>query len=330
MQEEMRDGHPAADSEPAEEKETTKAVTALRAALRAAQQSVQAGAGPAAAAAAGAAVETAAQPLIRESYRPLLHYCAALLLRLSPRIGAQMEAEDLAQEAWRKSLQYLAGPSGDRVETGLHFARLLRRVARTSLLDTLDAAHHAVPTVEMDAPTKSYRDSGGSAAGTRGERLTGTAASQRSPESLLLPRDGKYLRLVEELFTDPEGFHRRYRQQNQRQPHQYQALALYQIAMLAHEQQAGTASSGGGDAGMMYWIRHHVALLGISEPLWRRVEQAVARSAERHSDINNPAEESDPDMGILEAVNEICGTRLRTRAHLSVLRHEMNRFAETM
>lgn len=269
-------------------------------------------------------VDAAAQPLINRVYRPLLRYCD-ILARGAPR--ARIEADDLAQEAWRKALRYLAGPDGARVQDDAHFQRLLRVAAKTRLLDVLERAENAAAEgrdVEMDAPLV---PGDGERGETRQDRIMGSAA--HAPETLLLPREGPYLRLVEELFADAEAFHRQYRQPNQRQPRQYQALVLYQIGTLFREEALGgndgnaaAGHDGGGDAQMAHLLRHYVELIGVPDEAWQAVEQAARRETQQP-----PATEEGLYENILDAVNVLCGTSLRTRGVLAVLRHEMNRFA---
>lgn len=245
------------------------------------------------------AVEAAAAPLIDACQVRLLRACDHLA-RSAPHTG--WEGADLASEAWEKTLRYLAGVHGDRVQDAEHFERLLLRAARSRFLDILDACSGR--RVEaLDEPLGE-----GPSSATRGDRLPDPAAT---PEEWLLLSDGLYLLLVEELFLDAPGFHRKYHQKDQRHPRQYQAFVLYQIACCFREE-AGVGETA--DPRMAGCIRRWVHLLGVPEPAWKGIETAAMA----------------PDGGdgpLFAAVNLACGTNLRSRATVSVLRHEMNKFA---
>jgi hypothetical protein len=285
--------------------EITNHVAALRVALR------QSGRGQ-------RSVDEAAAPLIARCSAPLLRLCDKLA-RSAPQ--AKLEGEDLALHAWQKMLRYLAADgTGERVLDDEHFERLLLRAARTRLLDVLDQGASR-ELVELDeAP-------GGGGAGegtsTRAERLRDPGDG---PEALLLPRDGRYLKLVEELFADEERFRTTYRQTNPRHPRNYKALVLYQIG--AHwREEVGDGVGGAGDPAMAGLIRHYVQILGVPAAAWSPIEAAagaVAPGGDGEAG-GDPADGLCPVL--LAAVNRACGTNLRSRATLAVLRHEMNKFA---
>lgn len=247
------------------------------------------------------AVERAATPLLVRCSERLLRYCARLA-RGAPRAG--LEGDDLALHAWEKLMPYLQAPDGDRVRDDAHFERLLFRAAQTHLLDALDRPAAREPLAELDAPS------------ARGEPPVQRCHPDPAPDELLLPKDSRYLRLVEELFDNAERFRRTYRQTNQRHPRNYQALVLYQVAAFWREE-----AGGGGavpDASFVRAVRHWVGLLGIPEATWNLIEQAARRNDSANDGLC---------PHLLRAVNASTGANVQSRATLAVLRHEMNRFA---
>lgn len=272
-----------------------KPVAALRDALRRA---------PGTAFADRHVLDNAAAPLIDLYWERLLRHCDKLA-RAVPEAG--LEGEDLAIDAWKKTLRYLATPAGDRVNEGAHFGGLLWRTARTLFLDALE--YHALHRM--------YRLEDPIAPGVSGTTLKDTQLDTRpTAEDLLLPSDSRYLRLVEQLFADEKQFARRYRQQHQRQPRNYKALVLYQLGLHWREVVGETRIE---DREKAEWFRHYAALLGIPQADWERIEAAAMTAADARSDGCLPH--------LLAVANAICGTRLPGRGMLAVLRHEMNQFA---
>lgn len=255
------------------------------------------------------ALDGAAGPVLERMYRPLLRYCEALL-RGAPAARRIMDGEDLALEAWHKTLRHLRGERGDRIADPEHFERLIRCAARSILLDMLDrpstAMHHA--TVEM---TERDADETSMTGRSRDHLVT--------PEAGTFLTDRRHVQLVEMLFTEETRFRNEFRQANQRHPRHYRALVLYELGDFLREEAGG--DPGPGSEYMTRMMRRYVRLLGVPEDDWQRIETAALSPQEE--------EESGSDLvpALRDAVNEVCGTRLTGRAFLSVLRYEMNRFA---
>lgn len=248
--------------------------------------------------------DEAVRRLVDAFSEPLLVFCKRLA-RGCPQAG--LDGEDLAALAWSKTLRYLAGPRGERVTDAEHFLRVLNTTARQALLDALEKQPQERP-LELDAPVR-----GDGNLESLGERL---AHPRPTPEACLLPADSDYLALVEELFTDPEGFHKTYRQKDRRTPRQYQALVLYQVGTLWREE-VGTDEIR--DPERARFIRDWLHLLGVKPEQWESIERAARQPGPEDNREFCPA--------LAEAVNAVCGTHLRSLNLLRVLRHEMNRFA---
>jgi hypothetical protein len=258
------------------------------------------------------ALDEAAGPIMDRMYRPLLRYCDALL-RGAPAVRRSMEGEDLALEAWHKSLRHLRGERGDRIVDDQHFERLLRVAARSILLDALDRPATTLhgSTVEIDERDADER----SASGVRPPDPLGR------PEALLFLGDHRHLQLVELLFTQESRFRTEFRQTNQRHPRHYRAMVLYELGAFLRSEAVGGRSDEGTDY-MIRLMRRYVSLLGVPPDEWRRIETAALAPL-------SEAEEAENDLipPLRDAVNAVCGTRINGRAFLSVLRYEMNRFA---
>lgn len=278
--------------------------------------------------------------------RPLLRYCEGLV-RQSGGIGRSValatdrhvDADDLAQEVWTKTLRYLAGSGGDRVADDEHFRRLLRRTAKTIYLDRMTKGGAPSHILELDAPLV-FSTGTGAATGEGEERaLRDTLAAPRAavPAELLFLDDERYAPLIEILFSDPERFHRTYRRKHQRRPRQYQAFVLYQLGIFFRVEavsadarsKAGAASADTEEGAqlMQELIEQYVTLLGIPEAMWQPVARAATLSGER-SAAEGDADGSGFDERIMEAVNAVCGTNVRAANMLAVLRYELNQFVE--
>ncbi len=278
-------------------------VAALRAALRAQTDR------------GAAALDDAAAALLEAFEDTLLGTCRRLTTAAS---WSGIDADDLAQEAWLKTLRYLAGERGDRVEDAEHFGRLLMKAAKTQFLDMLAQRSGKMP-VELDAPIGGSSGGGEDSASTT-RRADLLADKGASAAELLLPKDSQYLLLVEELFVNEAQFRLIYRRKDSRHPRNYKALVLYQIGM--HWREEVGVGAVAQDPQMADYIRNWVALLGVPSDAWEEIEQAAKAPGP-------PADENSTGVCpvLLEAVNRVCGTHLKDRRILAVLRHEMNQFA---
>lgn len=255
------------------------------------------------------AVDVAAAPLIERHYEPLLRYCD--MLAYGARQKLSLSGDDLAQEAWRKIIAYITKEGGDRVQDDVHFDRLLRRAAKTCLLDMIEQAERmmvlSLDTVMPGDESKQWA-----------EHLADDAPT---PEQLLFPKDSNYMRLIEMLFLQQDKFHRRFRQANQRHPRQYQALVMYQVALAYREAAMGQPP----DEEQMKLISHFMNMHGVPAQKWDDIGQAARGEADARA---LPVEGL--FLQTLAAVNLACGTQITQRKTLITYRAEMNRFARQM
>ena len=252
-------------------------------------------------------VDAIARPLVEQCFVSLLTYCDRIAY--SARNQMTLTGDDLAQEAWRKLLEYLKGSNGDRIKDDAHFERLLRCAAKTVLLDAIKKAKRNA-VVSLDEPRQGDFESDGV------ERIRDTAPT---PEEWMLPTSSHSFLLIQMLFKTPERFHARFRQKNQRHWRQYQALVLYQMAELYRT----AAIEIPPDSLQMEQIGQFVELLGIPEGQWSQIETITRADA-----VANAKPTEGIHVAVLAAVNSVCGTKITQRKTLITYRAEMNKFVE--
>lgn len=225
--------------------------------------------------------------------------------RLARNAGLRgVEGGDLVQDAWLKVMSYLAGPNGDRVQDDAHLLRLLRVALKSRLLDLLEKPGERSSTVIG----RGVNIEGGMAAGM--PDLLRESASE-----------GRYQRLIEALFAGEEAFREVCRHPPRRRARQYRAFVLCLAgAFLRNE------TCGGGEhnpvVATVALVRAYMLSVGVPLKIWAPVE--AASLAEPSVESVGQSEEDASDEAILEVVNRVCGTNLRNRATLAVLRYEFN------
>lgn len=299
------------------------------------------------------ALEAATRPLYASLFKPLVRSCEQ---RLGKRGSAHagMDAQDLAILAWHKMMRYLAGPNGERVQDEEHFLRLLKAAAGTLFLDALDeqkrkAGPGGLP-LELDAPVPGSGVTGTTYADLVNDTMASVAAitaaaPESSPDAFALPKDSRYLALVEELFSgDEAAFRRKYKAVNHRHPRQYRALIMCQLGLFFREE---AGRGGRKDAVMARCIRGWVATLGIPPEVWAQVERAATQEEAKadehasgeHADLKPPEDRGSESSGgkgsggsrdylpsgLLSVVNSIYGTNITGAKMLAVLRHDLNK-----
>lgn len=246
------------------------------------------------------AAQRAADPLIERLSAPLLAYAERLVASASHPLPA--EGADLVQDAWLAALRRLAGDGAPTSEE--HLIRFLRRTIKNRFLDHLDRrVRHR--EVELDAPHRSPESASHAVPVTLIDTLV---ARERSDGTVLFGADGCLLPLVEAVFAGNAALVARCGQKPKRHARQYQALVLFHLAELRSELDPE-------DFYGAVLLRRYMDLLGVPDALWQPVEASVRRG--------------DGEAERLAAINALCGTRVRDRAALSVLRYELHRLARS-
>jgi DNA-directed RNA polymerase specialized sigma24 family protein len=253
--------------------------------------------------------------------RALLPYADGLVRHSELR--GKVDGTDLVQDAWLKVMRYLAGPSGDRVQDDTHLLRLIRVAVKSRLLDLLAKPGETQP---LDGPSNGGRDSEGDNGESRWERIPDPDDEEGAKKDLGEAirwgiGDGQYLRLIEALFTSEAEFRRVCQKPPRRKARHYQAYVLCQLEVyLRSETQGGSdndaAVSAVQEAAAL--MREYVVTLGVPPAWWQAVEDAGGAT------IDSGSEEEGPRPEVIAAVNQVCGTNLKDKGTLAVLRYEFN------
>jgi DNA-directed RNA polymerase specialized sigma24 family protein len=269
-----------------------------------------------------AAVE-AARPLVDSLYKMLLLYCDHLVRESALR--ERMDGADLAHDTWVKVLRYLSGQGGDRVQDETHLRCLLRLSAKRRLLDLLEQERER-RRVEQNTPdTWDSADSSGNASETPLERYPDSLATRAIEAVAGYFADGPYGELVEALFEDDETFRKISQYPVRRRSKHYQAYVVCQMgAFLCREARRDVTGGGiedGLDRELVRLMQEIAGIIGVPREIWQRVEQAV-----RNAPPCGPGNDGiSPEL--LDAVNRAFDVELHVGNYMSVLKHEMNKFA---
>ena len=266
------------------------------------------------------ALNAAATPFYDVCCGPLLRYCDSLLRRaMAAGVAPALDGADLAMEAYQRTLQLLRGEGGKRIRDESHLIRVLYRSARYACADAL-----RLPDTRYSRP-----QSDGMTTGRGSDGAESDSAHVRSPEESLLESGSAAVAAISFLFSDGEGFARMMRESDASLRHyrQYRALALYEIGDRLRDDLIITGgkmtTTSGGEAALRLWQRFVKELFALPAEDWTIVEQGAIKSV-----TETVEEEGGLYPSLRDAVNAVCGTNLRDRAKLSVLRHEMGKLLQ--
>lgn len=264
----------------------------------------------------------AAQPLVDRLYRMLLSYCDYLVRQSALR--DRLDGADVAHDTWIKVLRYLSGDGGDRIEDENHLRNLLRVSAKRRLLDLLE---HERETRYIEQNVPETWDDPEHAQGTALEHYPDASAARALEAVAGVLTDGPYRDLIVALFTDKAGFQRLCWSLGNARPRRrlkhYQAFVIAQMATFLRREARHEAVAGGEtlDEGYTRLVREFVRMLGVPEERWESVEEAVRRSPPTRANEDGLCE------AVLAVINEEFDVDLQAGNYMSVLKHELGRFA---
>lgn len=204
-----------------------------------------------------------------------------------------VEGADLAQEAWARALRYLLSPEGESVCTDEHLIRLLWRIVHQRFLDSLERARGRGEW-ELDAPLAELGP---------GCTWADRVHDSRGPASLLWLEGGKRAELIKALFEGDAAFEEACVGKPRRRARQYRACVLFALAEFYQLEEVPCAL-----------FERYVSLFGIHTQDWEALRCVVEKP-------------SATEEQLFAIVNERCGTRIKNRMFLSVLRYELNLLA---